>query len=112
MKHMKLFEKLQHYYIFDYYIVSSNEHNYYLFPDLQSCQLYFLDIVNEERKDLEGDDYDDETMFFTDVKNASNWYFKNFTGEIEMGCEPVTLKDKYVPSEELKLKIDLKKYNL
>jgi hypothetical protein len=50
MKHLKLFEnKSQELYLFDYHILDNLEHNYRLFPDLESCELYFLDIVNEER---------------------------------------------------------------
>lgn len=61
---------------------------------------------------MEGDSYDDETMFFTSVKEASEWYYTKSDNEVEIGWDKVEVQDKYIPSEELRLKIDAKKYNL
>lgn len=92
------------FWLFDYFIKDNLDHNYKLFPNLESVHLYTLDIINEERKVLEDVDYT-EDMFFTDIDKATKWYEEIFD-DIKFDWQEIKLEREY------KLDKDIKKYNL
>ena len=110
MKYIKKFENSSEtFWIYNYYIRNDN-HSYYLFPDKESVENHILDVINEERKNYEDEDYND-SMYFTDVKEALEWCEENFN-DIIISYSSVKLEPPYEGSEELNRMKEVRKFNI
>lgn len=111
MKHLKLYENKQKtLWLLDYYIIKGSDHSYRLYPDRESAENMAIEIINDERDQLENEDYD-EYNYFTDYETAMKWYENTFN-DIIITIDEVKVSDKYEGSEKFKLKKAAKQYNL
>jgi hypothetical protein len=112
MKHLEIFEnkKYKDFWLVDYFYKDDHEHSYNLFPDLESAEIWIITIINNEREELEQENYNDN-MFFTDIDEAMEWYEGTFN-DIELSYHHIYLKSKLTPGDKLKMMRDSKKYNL
>jgi hypothetical protein len=114
MKHLEFFENKarQEFWLFKYIINNNNmDMSLHLYPDRESAEIAVLTTINDERMELEGDSYNQSTMYFIDVDEALNWYEDTFTDTI-ITYDKISLSSPLTPGPELKRMREIKKYNL
>ena len=110
MKHLQLFENVGDNFWLVVYNILNGDISYTLYPDEESAENHIITVVNQERRDLEQDNYNDD-MFFSDVEDAMDWYDDTFSN-ITMTYHKIKLSSHFTGSDKLKRMKDIKKYNL
>jgi len=107
MKHLKLFENNNNeFWLVDYYIIEDNSHDYTLLPDEQSAENYIISLINDEKRNLDG-----ENDIFIYVDDAINWYNNTFF-DINITYEKIQLSSKIKLDDKIEKLRVLNKYNL
>ena len=112
MKHLKLFESKNKIWIVDYYLKDGNDHNFTFFWTEKDAKDYIIDIINDERDQLQSslDEEYTDSMYFTEYRKAMDWYNSNFNDiDIILGSGEVS---NYNPSEKLVKMREIRKFNL
>jgi hypothetical protein len=113
MKVLKLYEKkiedLYDQYCWLVVYLEEGDSSNYLYPDEESAKNCCIHLINTDRRQMLGHNYNDSSVFI-DFHEAMFWYEKNVN--ITITLQKIPLRKPYDGSPDMIRVRDMKKYNL
>ena len=109
MKYVKKFENTNNEFLWLILYIEEDNIQPYLFSNKESAENWWIHLINDDRKQMVGHNYNDK-MIFTDLNEAVFWYQNNINIKITM--QKINLIKQFEGSNDMIRMRDIKKYNL